>query len=88
MHHDPIACLFVQTYQREGGGQVPAQVSDQVLDQVPAQAEMLKSVCALCPFLSLVVAGSVCKHVLQSVSFSQQETHLLVAPVDCGKVLQ
>lgn len=38
--------------------------------------------------LPLVVAGSVCEHVLESVSFGQEETHLLVPPVDRGKVLQ
>lgn len=38
--------------------------------------------------LSLVVAGCVCKHVLESVGFSQEKAHLLIAPVDCGKVLQ
>lgn len=40
------------------------------------------------PALSLVVARCVRKHVLQSVSFSQEETHFLVPPVDCGNVLQ
>lgn len=38
--------------------------------------------------LPLIVTGCICKHVLESVSFSQQQAHLLVPPVDGGKVLQ
>lgn len=47
--------------------------------------------CACCEAasdLSFVVAGRVCEHVLQSISLSQEETHFLVTPMDCRKVLQ
>jgi hypothetical protein len=38
--------------------------------------------------LSAVVVGGICKHVLESVGLSQQQPDLLIAPVDCGQVLQ
>lgn len=38
--------------------------------------------------LSLVMVGGVCKHVLESVGFGQEETHFLVSPVDGWEVLQ
>lgn len=38
--------------------------------------------------LSAVVVGGVCEHVLESVGLGQQQPDLLVAPVDCGQVLQ
>lgn len=37
--------------------------------------------------LSAVMIGSVCKHVLESVGFSEQESDLFVAPVYRGQVL-